>query len=58
MTDPPITPAPEPPSADAADADADAADTIDHEQLAALADEFTARHRRGERPTVDEYARQ
>ena len=31
--------------------------TIDHELLATLADDFAARVRRGEQPTVDEYAR-
>ena len=48
MSEPPISPLAPP---------ADPADTLDHEHLAALADEFIARYRRGERPTVDEYAR-
>ena len=32
--------------------------SLDHERLADLADEFARRYRRGERPTVEEYARQ
>src|SRR5687768_6309178 len=32
--------------------------SLDHERLADLADEFARRYRRGERPTVEEYAQQ
>ena len=47
----PIQPPPAMPGGEPSDA------TVDHDQLAELADEFTARYRRGERPSIDEYAR-